>query len=89
MPPYQPLGDLLLRFDGHENAGEYVRELDLDSGIVRISYRSGDTRFTREIFSSAVDEAIVIRLTCDNPGGLSFATTLSRERDSQTKYSGS
>ncbi len=85
MPPYQPLGDLLLRLDGHENAKEYVRELDLDSGIVRISYRSGDTRFTREIFSSTVDQAIVIRLTCDNPGGLSFATTLSREQDSQTK----
>ena len=41
MPPYQPLGDLFLRFDGHENAREYVRELDLDSGIVRISYRIG------------------------------------------------
>src|SRR5687768_4047395 len=30
MPPYQPLGDLLLRFPGHENASEYLRELDLD-----------------------------------------------------------
>lgn len=85
MPPYQPLGDLLLRSNGHENAKEYVRELDLDSGIVRISYRSGDTRFTREVFASAVDQVIVIRLTSDRPGRISFAATLTREQDSRTR----
>jgi alpha-L-fucosidase 2 len=85
MPPYQPLGDLLLRFNGHENAKDYVRELDLDSGIVRVSYQSGDTRFTREVFASAVDQVIVVRLTSDRPGQISFAATLTREQDSHTR----
>ncbi len=85
MPPYQPLGDLLLRFYGHENAKEYVRELDLDTGIVRISYRLGDTRFTREVFASAVDQVIVVRLTSDKPGRISFEATLTREQDSHTR----
>ena len=85
MPPYQPLGDLLIRFEGQGDASEYVRELDLDTGVVLITYRTGRTRFTREIFSSAVDQAIVIRLTSDKPGGLSFTTTLTREQDSQTQ----
>jgi alpha-L-fucosidase 2 len=85
MPPYQPLGDLMLRFSGADQVGEYKRELDLDSGIARVSYRSGDTRFTREVFSSAVDQVIVIRLTSDKPGSLSFAATLTREQDSKTR----
>ena len=85
MPPYQPLGDLLLRFNGHENANEYVRELDLDSGIVRIAYRVADTRFTREVFASAVDQIIVVRLTGDRPGSISFAATLTRGQDSRTR----
>src|SRR3982751_2432395 len=39
MPPYQTLGDLELRFSKHENVTDYRRELDLDTGIVRITYR--------------------------------------------------
>jgi alpha-L-fucosidase 2 len=73
MPPYQPLGDLLISFRGQSEARDYVRELDLDTAIARVSYQSGDAKFTREVFSSAVDQVIVIRLTCDRPGRLTFA----------------
>jgi alpha-L-fucosidase 2 len=85
MPPYQPLGDLLIRFSGQGEVKDYVRELDLDPAVARVTYQSGDARFTREVFSSAVDQVVVIRLTCDRPGRLSFAATLTRERDSQTR----
>jgi len=85
MPPYQPLGDLMLRFSGAELVSDYRRELDLDSGIASVSYRAGGARFTREVFSSAVDQVIVIRLTSDSPGSLSFAATLTREQDSKTR----
>ena len=84
MPQYQPLGDLTLLFSGQENPTDYVRELDLDTGIVRVSYQSGGTRFTREVFCSAVDQIIVVHLICDKPGRLSFSATLTRERDSKT-----
>ncbi|MEK6283910.1 MAG: glycoside hydrolase family 95 protein [Acidobacteriota bacterium] len=85
MPPYQPLGDLLLRFNGHENPKDYLRELDLDSGIVRVTYRLGDTRFTREVFASAVDQIIVVRLISDKSGRISFKGTLTRQQDSHTR----
>ncbi|HKC63674.1 MAG TPA: glycoside hydrolase family 95 protein [Pyrinomonadaceae bacterium] len=87
MPPYQPLGDLLLHFNGQEKASDYVRELDIDSGIVRISYESNGARFTREIFSSAVDQLIVIRIAyeSDKPKSFSFSATLTREADSTTR----
>jgi hypothetical protein len=31
--PYQPLGDLRLRFPGHEQAEQYVRSTDLDQAL--------------------------------------------------------
>ena len=89
MPPYQPLGELSIRFLDNEDPVEYVRQLDLDSAIAQVSYKSADTHFTREIFSSAVDQVVVIRLTSDKPGRLSFAATLTREQDSKTRTIGS
>ncbi len=89
MPPYQPLGDLVLRFSGQDRTSEYLRELDIDSGIARVAYRTGDARFTREIFSSAIDQVIVVRLTSARPGRLSFAATLARELDSKTRAASS
>jgi alpha-L-fucosidase 2 len=88
LPPYQPLGDLLIRFSGQREAREYRRELDLDSGIARVSYHSGDTLFSREVFASSPDQVIVIRLTSNKPGRISFTTTLTREQDSKTRALG-
>lgn len=85
MPPYQPLGDLRLDFSGQDEASNYVRELDIDSAIARVNYSSGGARFTREIFSSAIDQVIVVRLTCDKPERISFAATLTREQDARTQ----
>ena len=79
LPPYQPLGDLFLSMDA--TATNYRRELDLDRGVVTISYESGGVHYKREIFSSFVDQVIVIRLTADRPGSISFTASLSREKD--------
>src|SRR5919198_566719 len=71
----------VLRFQGQEQPADYTRELDLDSAVARVTYESGGARFTREVFASAVDQVIVVRLTCDRPGRISFAATLTREQD--------
>lgn len=81
LPPYQPFGDLKLRFFGQENASEYRRELDLDTGLARVTYKIGAVQFTREVFASAPDQAIVIRLTSNQPGHISFAASMTREQD--------
>ena len=83
-PMYQPLGDLNITFSGQDGAVDYRRELNLATGIVRITYRVGDATYTREVFSSAPDQVLVVRLTCDKPGRLSFHATLTRSQDSQT-----
>ena len=88
MPPYQTLGDLQLRFANQSRPTDYRRELDLDSALVRVTYRDGGARFTREIFSSAVDQVIVIRLTCNQPRRISFSATMTREQDAVAHAAG-
>lgn len=86
---YQTLGDLLLKFQTDQDAVDYRRELNLDTAIASVSYRDGDTIFTREVFSSAIDDVIVVRLTCDKPGRLTFAVTMDREVNATTMTTGS
>ncbi len=77
---YQTLGDLRLRFDdSKEEAAEYRRELNLDTAVASVEYRKGEARFTRQVFSSAPDQVMVVRLECDSPGGLSFDVGLERD----------
>ena len=81
MPPYQTLGDLRLKFDGMNGATNYTRELDLDTAVARISYDVNGTRCTREVFATAVDQVIVMRVACEKPGLVTFSTTMDRPAD--------
>ncbi len=78
---YQSLGRLVLRFGSKDPAADYRHELDLDSAVVRTSYVQGGVRFTREVFSSPADQVIVVRLTADKPGQVSFKAQLRGERN--------
>ena len=68
---YQPLGDLQLAFDGVENATGYRRELNMETGVARITFRAGGVVFTREVFVSYPDRVMVMRVTADKPGRVS------------------
>jgi alpha-L-fucosidase 2 len=89
MPPYQTLGDLLLRFAGSGATSDYRRSLDLDRARSTVEYRAGDTRFSRTVFASAIDQVIVMRIAADRPGQVSFSFTLRREADASVKTDGS
>ncbi len=75
---FQTLGDLWFDFEKTEKYSDYQRELDLNTGVVRISYLQNGTRFIREIFISFPDRALVIRLTTDKKGALSFKSSMTR-----------
>lgn len=76
---YQTLGDLDLEFsESDSEISDYHRELDLDNATVRISYRQDNVSFKRELISSAPDQAIVIRISADKPGSLTFSSSLTR-----------
>ena len=73
---YQPLGDFLLEFPGHQSATGYRRDLDLTTGVASVSYRVGDNSFRREIFSSAPDQVVVVHINAFKPGSLNMAVKL-------------
>ncbi|HEX2973756.1 MAG TPA: glycoside hydrolase N-terminal domain-containing protein [Tepidisphaeraceae bacterium] len=70
--PYQLVGDLLLSFPKVDTVANYRRDLNLDTGTARVSYSVAGVTFTREVFSSPVDQVIVLRLTADKPGQITF-----------------
>jgi alpha-L-fucosidase 2 len=92
LPSYSTLGDLYLRSTPQESMQEpvknYRRELNLDTAIARVTYSSNDVHYVREMFASAVDRVIVVRLTSDKPGHLSFRVTMDRPEDFSTKTEG-
>jgi len=78
---YQTLGDVYIDFGSFLSVEKYSRQLDLNTGITSIKYKSGNVNYTRELFVSAPDNCIVIRLTADTPGAINCNIILSRERD--------
>ncbi|HEV7330529.1 MAG TPA: glycoside hydrolase family 95 protein [Flavisolibacter sp.] len=76
---YQTLGDLWIEFEPtNADAQSYRRELDLETATAAVRYRVGNVSYTREVFSSAPDGAIVVRLTADKKGSLSFRLRMTR-----------
>lgn len=75
---YQTLGDLTLDFGSLRGVTNYRRELDIEEAVATVKYTVGQVNFTREIFSSAPDQALVVRLAADKQGALTFTLRLSR-----------
>jgi alpha-L-fucosidase 2 len=73
---YQSIGDLSLAFDGVGDVADYRRELDMETGVAKVTYRSGGVFFTREAFISYPDRVLVMRITADKPGSVSVEARL-------------
>lgn len=73
---YQSAGCLHLFMDNEENVTDYKRWLDLATGTVHTEYRAGEILFRREVFASAPDQVIVVRITSDRPASLNFRAEL-------------
>jgi alpha-L-fucosidase 2 len=81
MPGYSTLGDLYLRSADQGAVTDYRRQLDLETGVVRIAYTLGGVRYTREVFASVPDEVIVMRLSANRKGAIRFRATMDRPDD--------
>jgi alpha-L-fucosidase 2 len=80
---YQTLGDIFFEFDSTSNYTEYKRELSLDTGIHKISYKIGSEKYSREMFASAPDNIIVVFLSGENNARINTSISLGRERDAE------
>jgi alpha-L-fucosidase 2 len=74
--PYEMLGDLALTFPPADSVENYRRDLDLATATAHVSYTSSGVTFSREVFASAADQVIVVRLTASRPGRISFEARL-------------
>ncbi|MBQ0149327.1 MAG: glycoside hydrolase family 95 protein [Bacteroidales bacterium] len=78
---YQSFGDLKIDHIGGAGVESYRRELDLATGVSKTVFTSRGATITREVFSSAPDDILVIRMSADKPGRLNFKMTYTREQD--------
>lgn len=81
---FQTLGDLWLDFENQGSYGNYYRELDLEDAMVRVFYIREGVKYKREIFVSSPDQLMVMRLTADKPGKISFSASLNRPEKYKT-----
>lgn len=80
---YQPVGNLVLRFPGHEKAEEYSRELDIAEAITRTRYTVEGVEYTREVFASFTGQVIVVRVTASEKGKVSLSTCMESPQEAQ------
>ncbi|WP_053989829.1 glycoside hydrolase N-terminal domain-containing protein [Mangrovimonas sp. TPBH4] len=80
---FQTLGDLWIDFENKQPYENYHRELDLEDAVSRIQYTQDGVNYTREVFVSHPDQLMVIKLTADQAGKLSFNSSMSRPEHAQ------
>ncbi len=81
MPGYSTLGDLYLRSSSRATISDYRRQLDLETGVARITYAMNGVHYAREVFASVPDEVIVVRLSADTKAAISFRMSMDRPAD--------
>jgi alpha-L-fucosidase 2 len=84
--PYGTLGDVFLTFDKGGLPIDYERSLDLKSATTVCRYRTAGGEVRREVFASAPDQVIVMRIECK--GGGRIGCTVDYRGPRKVQYSG-
>ncbi|MXO06740.1 glycoside hydrolase family 95 protein [Flavobacterium sp. HBTb2-11-1] len=79
---FQPVGNLELNFSD-EKYSDYYRELDIETAVAKTRYKINGVTFTREAFISFADRVLVIKLSADKPGQLSFTADFTSQHKKQ------
>ena len=66
----------------------YKRKLDLDTGIATTTFTKDGISYKREVFASAVDQAIIVRLTADKQESISLDIAMDRPENFEVKCVG-
>ncbi|MDR0430959.1 MAG: glycoside hydrolase family 95 protein [Tannerellaceae bacterium] len=84
---YQPLGDLRLFFldiDNYETRS-YYRDLNMETGVTTVSFVYDGVTYKREAYVSYPDNVMVVKITADKPGRISFDAWLDSYFEDNTK----
>ncbi|QWX84989.1 glycoside hydrolase family 95 protein [Cellulophaga sp. HaHaR_3_176] len=85
--PYETVGNLRLNFPGHNNFTNYSRVLDLENAVNTITYTVDDVEFKREVFTSFTDQVLIIKLSSNKKGKISFSATMDRPEPAKVSVS--
>lgn len=81
---YSTLGNVMLTFPDRSPVTEYRRSLDLETAVATTTFKQRGVTFKREVFSTAADQVIIVRLTADQPGQIHFAADWKTPHDPVT-----
>ncbi len=77
---HQTMGDLWMDFDW-KSVTDYKRSLDLSTAITLTEFKSEGFTVTQEVFASAPDQAILIKLHTTHPAGFRGLIRMDRPMD--------
>ena len=73
---YQNFGDLRIEMGTKGEITDFSRCLNLSTGIHTTTWKQGGVTYTREVFASKPDEAIVVRIAADQAGKVAATVSL-------------
>ncbi|HYO22154.1 MAG TPA: glycoside hydrolase family 95 protein, partial [Flavisolibacter sp.] len=76
---YMPLGDLKIRQSFNGGPSAYYRDLNIQDAIATTTFQLNGVSYKREIFSSAPDKVIIVRLSADKPKQLNLTLAASSQ----------
>jgi alpha-L-fucosidase 2 len=86
---YMPLGELTIQLPfPAEEVSSYRRELDLESALAQVSFEHGGVGYRREVFVSHPGQSVIVRISADQRGKVSFTASLSSLLRHQTRADG-
>ncbi|WMI66212.1 glycoside hydrolase family 95 protein [Aestuariibaculum sp. YM273] len=94
--PYQTFGSVYVSFPGHQNYSNYYRDLNIENATAKVKYTVDGVEYTREILTAFGDDVIVVKLSANKPGMITFNTfmnspfdkTLTTTEDNQITLAG-
>ena len=78
MHPYQTMGDIRIRQENADQYEDYMRELDLEDAVCRVTFVSSGVTYMREYFASHPADCLIVRFTADRPGSISLRIRIER-----------
>ncbi len=77
---YQTCGNILLDYPVTDTLG-YRRSLNLNRGVTLVEFTGDGTAYRQEVFVSAPDDVMAVRLSASKKGGLDVLVRMEREKD--------
>lgn len=78
--PYQTLGNIHFTFENTGTVTAYERSLDVDRAVYTNTFMADGVEYKRELFLSAPDDVMVMRISADKKGAITFQALLRREK---------